>query len=267
MYKRVYIEITNICNLNCSFCPNTKRDKKYMSIDEYEIIIKKIKDYTDNVYLHVKGEPLMHPYLDEILKISNKYNINVNITTNGRCLKEKIGILNNNKIRQINISLHSFNDINEIKELLDNIDEIKNTYISLRLWNNSDNKEVIELLENHYNTKIDINNKRSVLFDNIFLSNDILFNWPNINGNVISNVGTCLALKSQIGVLVDGTIVACCLDHEGYNNLGNIFDNSMEEIINSEKYKSILKGFNDNKLVSELCTKCGYRTRFDRGSD
>ena len=109
MYKRVYIEITNICNLNCSFCPKSDRDKKVMTVPEFENIINKINGYTKHIYLHVKGEPLMHPHLDKIIKIANKNNINVNITTNGRLLKDKLDIINNNKIRQINISLHSFN--------------------------------------------------------------------------------------------------------------------------------------------------------------
>ena len=149
MFNRIYIEITNICNLNCDFCPHTNRIKKSMSLDEFENIIIKIKDYTKHIYLHVKGEPLMHNELDGIIKIVNKYNLNVNITTNARLLHKKIDIMNNNKIRQINISLHSFNDLNEIKELLKVLDKINDSYISLRLWNNKDNKEIIDILENH----------------------------------------------------------------------------------------------------------------------
>ena len=264
MYKRVYIEITNICNLNCDFCPNTKREKKYMTLLEYEAILRKIKPYTDNIYLHIKGEPLMHPDINEILKLSNKYNINVNITTNARLLNSKINIINSNKIRQINISLHSFNNINEIKELLNVIDKIKDTYISLRLWNNKGNKEIIQLLETFYNKKIIFDGKRFTLANNIFLDKDILFDWPDINKDIISKTGTCLALKNQLGILVDGTIVPCCLDNDGYNNLGNIFKCDLDSIINSKKYKDILYGFNNNILVSDLCKRCGYRTRFRR---
>ena len=98
MYKRIYIEITNVCNLNCPFCPQIKREKEFMNIENFTTIINKIKNYTNHIYLHIKGEPLMHPNLDEIIKIANKNNLNLNITTNGRLLKDKLDIMNNNKI-------------------------------------------------------------------------------------------------------------------------------------------------------------------------
>lgn len=264
MYKRIYIEITNICNLNCGFCPPTKRIKEYMSIKNFEEILKKIKGYTSNIYLHIKGEPLIHPYLDEILELCNKYDINVNITTNGRLLDKKIDIINNRDVRQINISLHSFDSIDEIKVLLNSIDKISNSYVSLRLWNNKSNEDILKLLEIHYNKKIDFNGKRFTLSNNIFLDKDILFSWPDINSDVVDANGTCLGLKSQLGILVDGSIVTCCLDNEGYNNLGNIFTSNLDSIINSKKYREILNGFNNNILVSELCKRCGYRTRFNK---
>ena len=264
MFKRIYIEITNICNLNCSFCPTTNRIKKNMSIDEFKTIIERIHNYTNHIYLHIKGEPLMHPNLDEILKICNIYNINVNITTNARLLKNKIDIINNNKIRQINISLHSFNDIEEIKELLKVIDKINNTYISLRLWNNKENKEVLELLSEYYNKPIEFIGKRVTLTKNIFLDKDILFDWPDIKKDIISNRGNCLGTKSQIGILVDGTVVPCCLDNDGIINLGNIFDNTLEDIVKSDRFKKIKNGFNNCILEEELCKRCGYRTRFNK---
>lgn len=262
LFKRVYIEITNVCNLNCSFCPKTLREKRYMRVDEFKLIINKIKDYTDYVYLHIKGEPLMHPNLDEILDIITKNNLEVNITTNGRLLGEKLDILNSKKIRQINISLHSFNNIDEIEDLLNIVDKINNSYISLRLWNDLDNSEIINLLENHYHTKIDISKKNNTLSNHIFLSIDSEFSWPNLNLPAISTKGTCKALKEQIGVLVDGTVVSCCLDNNGDNNLGNIFNDDMDNIINSNKYQDMLNGFKNKRLVSPLCQRCGYIKRF-----
>ena len=92
-FKRIYIEITNICNLKCSFCSNSKRNKKEMSIDEFELVMSKITMYTDYIYLHVKGETLSHHYLDDILSICKKYNKKVCITTNGVFLKDRLDIL------------------------------------------------------------------------------------------------------------------------------------------------------------------------------
>lgn len=262
MYKKIYIEITNSCNLKCKFCPQTNRKKEFMTPEQFEIIINKIKDYTKYIYLHVKGEPLIHPQLEELIKIANKNNINVNITTNARLLKDRINIINQNRIRQINISLHSFDNLEEIKELLYTIDKINNVYISLRLWNNNDNKEIINIIENHYNCKIDHQKKENTIKENIFLSRDIEFDWPSLNIDILSKNGTCKGLKDQIGILVDGTVVSCCLDNNGDNNLGNIYNQELKDIIESEKYQSMLKGFNENKLVSPLCQRCGYIKRF-----
>ena len=259
MFNRIYIEITNICNLNCDFCPHTDRLKKSMTLEEFERVILKIKDYTNYIYLHVKGEPLMHKELDGILKIASKYNLNVNITTNARLLKEKLDIINNNKVRQLNISLHSFNSLDEIKELLNVLDNINNSYISLRLWNNKDNSKIYDILEKHYpNNSLLVNEK-------IYLDKDILFEWPDIKRKVITTCGTCKGAKRQIAILVDGTVVPCCLDNDGIINLGNIFDSTLEEILSTKRYKDMKEGFNNNKLTEELCQKCGYRERFKRG--
>lgn len=53
-FKRIYVEITNVCNLSCSFCSLTRSDKREMTPDEFEIVMRKICDYTDYVYFHVK---------------------------------------------------------------------------------------------------------------------------------------------------------------------------------------------------------------------
>ena len=260
-FNRIYIEITNICNLNCKFCPSLNRKQESMSSSNFEKIILKIKDYTNHIYLHVKGEPLIHKDLDKILKIANKYNLNVNITTNGRLLESKLDIINNNKVRQINISLHSFDNVDEIYKLLDVIDKINNTYISLRIWDNND--KLIKLLEEYYSKHIEFKNKRFKINNNIFIDKDIRFKWPNINGKVISEYGTCKGGKSHIAILVDGTVTICCLDNDGIVNLGNIFSNTLEEILDSDRYKNIINGFNNNKLCEELCKKCDYRNRFN----
>ena len=262
MYKRIYIEITNVCNLNCPFCPQIKREKEFMNIENCTTIINKIKNYTNHIYLHIKGEPLMHPNLDEIIKIANKNNLNINITTNGRLLKDKLNIINNNKIRQINISLHSFNSLEEIKDIVKLCDNIKNAYINFRLWNDLDNKEIFDFLDKHYNVKINRKNSRNNLNNHTFLSVDKKFDWPSLNIPVISTKGTCKALKDQIGILVNGDVVSCCLDYNGNTKIGNIFEEPFDTILNSQLFKNVVRGFCDKKPYFEICKKCSYRLRF-----
>ena len=105
MYKKVYVEITNRCNLNCNFCVKNKRVKQLMTVQEFLIILNKLKPFTKYLYMHVLGEPLLHPQINDFINLAFTNNFYVNITTNGYLIKK---IINNDNIRQLNISLHSF---------------------------------------------------------------------------------------------------------------------------------------------------------------
>jgi len=252
MFKRIYIEITNDCNLSCDFCKKDTRSIKYLSLDEFKLIISKIKDHTKYVYFHIKGEPFLHKNLFEFIDICSSNNLFVNITTNGRFIEKNIDKLNN--IRQINISLQSYSNLDEVNRLLNVLKNIKNINISLRIWNNS--IKLKTLLEDFYNMKIDRNKMK--LKDNIFVDIDDLFIWPDLNNKEYSSNNTCLGLIQQIGILVDGTIVPCCLDQDGIINLGNIFKEDLNDVLNKEKVINIISNFKKNKLVEPLCKRCGY---------
>jgi radical SAM protein with 4Fe4S-binding SPASM domain len=242
-----------------------------MSVENFETVINKIKGHTEYIYLHLLGEPLMHPNLDEILGIAYKNNIKVNITTNGHLLKDKLDTINNSKsIRQMNISLHSFNNIADIKSLLDTVDSIKiDCYISLRLWNlgvENNNNEIIKIISDHYKVEIDNIGENIKLKDKVYLDFEYEFKWPDINDEVRSNCGTCYGLRTHIGILVDGTVVPCCLDTDGIINLGNIFENDLDTILNSNRVKQIKESFLNRKLTESLCQRCHYITRFEKNN-
>jgi radical SAM protein with 4Fe4S-binding SPASM domain len=264
-YKKIYIEITNVCNLNCSFCAKTNREPKFMSLEEFKIILNKIKDYTNYIYLHVLGEPLLHPKINEFISIANELGFNVNITSNGYLINN---INDDVKIRQINISLHSYIENNNLS-LDDYLNNIflkasklveKGTYINYRLWVNNKNSNIIlNKLNQQYHSNITINDRTKTLASNIFYSKEKEFTWPSkIEEGRLSPTGTCRALKDHIAILVDGTIVPCCLDNNANINLGNIFNDNLDEIINSSTYKDMLKGFNNNQKINKLCQKCNF---------
>lgn len=268
-FRKIYIEITNICNMNCSFCPETTRAKAFMSAEQFEYIAKQIEPYTDYVYLHVKGEPLLHPNLDEILKICEKYKLKVNISTNGTLLEKTCELLKN--IRQINISLHSFENSEEQKleryltNVLNTADYLSKEGVIVRykLWNDNtinNNEKIIKMLERKYNTNIQCAsyNKDIKLKEGVFLSVKQPFIWPDMQSTDKQET-TCYGLRSQIAILVDGTVVPCCVDNNGDINLGNIFNTSLEQILNTEMAKNIRNDFEKNKCNHELCKKCEYR--------
>jgi len=279
MFKKIYIEITNMCNLKCKFCPETTRVKQFMSMQNFKEIISKIHKYTGLVCLHVKGEPLMHKDLDEILQVLEEYNLKTNITTNGTLLEKNIDILKTSKaLRQINISIHSITQNESLNteylhKILNNVDKLENTIISYRLWNIDDikqndiNKEIIKELENYYKIpdlieKLKQNNFLE-LRKNIFINQDTEFTWPDINSKAIVEKGRCLALKDQIAILVDGTVVPCCLDNNGDINLGNILNEEFEDILNKDKTINIKNNFKNGIITEKLCKTCGFLKKLE----
>lgn len=273
-FNKIYIEITNYCNLKCSFCSLDTLPKKEMSIEEFKMVIDKVKNYTDSIYLHVKGEPLLHSKLDEILTICDNNNIKVNITTNGTLLSKKINVLKNHHIRQINISLHSENNYPDYFENVFNTCDKLNDKVNIvyRIWTlpsmhlDKISTKIVEKIIRHYKLNDDIANrllhdKNIKIYNNIYVDKDYEFTWPYVNTNK-NEIGTCLGTKTHIGILSNGTVVPCCLDSVGIINLGNIFNDSLEDIINSDLFININNGFKNKKIVCNLCKSCTYRNRF-----
>ena len=261
MFKKVYVEITNSCNLNCSFCHGNKRVKSFISEDKFKELLDKLEGYTDYLYFHVMGEPLLHPKINELINIaSERYHIN--ITTNGYMIDK---IKDNKNIRQVNISLHSYDkkliDIDDyLNKVFDAVDSLvkKDTYISYRLWVDSvDKNDIINRLENKYHVVIG-DSEHIKLSDNVYFDVEEEFIWPSMDNDYYCEKGSCMGCRSHIGILVDGTVVPCCLDSEGVINLGNIYKTDIDGIINSALFKELKEGFLNNKKVHPLCRKCNF---------
>lgn len=287
-FKKIYIEITNVCNLACTFCPQTKRQPQFMDLETFEKILYEIKPYTDYIYLHVKGEPFLHPELDKLLDISYDKGFYVNITTNGTLIekvRDKIGM--KPALRQINFSLHSLSGNKEysdeevyLKRILSFIKdtlEKRELLFSLRLWNldkdngiNSEankNRTLLKLLEKEFRLAAGIEEAVSpgrgfALTKNVYLNQDHEFTWPALEEEEDEGIGFCHGLRDQAAILVDGTVVPCCLDGEGIIELGNIKHQNFGEIIESERAMDLYHGFSKRMAVEELCKKCGYRKKF-----
>lgn len=273
-FRKVYIEITNNCNLSCSFCSEVKKPKRMMKIDEFEHILKEIKDKTNYIYLHVKGEPLLHPNIVDFLNLAEKYNLKVNLTTNGTLFPKVVDKIKDCKaLHKLNFSLHSENDIpNYLENIFESVKKLSPEVVVIyRLWtlNNGllDKKptETVEKLKTFYNlpqeTVEKIKNENNIkITSTIYVDKDNEFAWPNLEGD--NSTGFCHALKTHIAILVDGTIVPCCLDSNGIINLGNIYQQSLNDIIESKRYQDLKKSFQDNKPCEELCKKCSFKLRF-----
>ncbi|MBM7604881.1 radical SAM protein with 4Fe4S-binding SPASM domain [Metabacillus crassostreae] len=289
-FKKFYVEITSICNLACSFCPPTERVKQFISIEDFTKRLDQIKPHTDFIYLHVKGEPLLHPKIDKLLDIAHEKGFKVNITTNGTLInKNKHKLLNKPALRQMNFSLHSFDGHAGSKDKLGYVTSVlsfikeatsqSNLIVSLRLWNltedNSENvvkeqnREVLEIIEKEFDLDYKIEEKvvpgsGVKVAERIFINQDIEFQWPALHEEEDDGKGFCYGLRNQAGILANGTVIPCCLDGEGVINLGNINDANFSDIIEGERANKLVEGFSQRVAVEELCRKCGYRKRFGK---
>ena len=264
-FKKIYIEITNACNLNCSFCIKNKKKTKYLTIDEFKTIINKIKTHTKEIYMHILGEPLMHPNIIEFINYANKENLLVNITTNGYLIEK---LTNVNNIHRLNISIHSYNEkykvnleeyLNNVFNTIDNLKE--NTFVSIRLWvKNKNTNYILDYINNRYNTNITTieENTKTKITNNLIIDTFHEFTWPDLNNNYYSEVGKCYGLINHIGILSDGTIIPCCLDTEGIINLGNIYKEELENVLEKEIVKNMIYNFKQGRKCQELCKHCNF---------
>ena len=106
---RAYVEIGNICNLACSFCPGTRRPPRQMTEEEFSRVCAALAPHTDSIFLHVMGEPLLHGSLDRFLTVAAEHGFRVSVTTNGTLLDERGEILlgHAGTVRKVSVSLHS----------------------------------------------------------------------------------------------------------------------------------------------------------------
>lgn len=257
-----------------------------MSLEIFRSVIEQVAPLTDQVTLHLMGDPLVHPRLAEFINICKEHEVPVFFVTNGVLLNEqKEELLLDKTIRQINFSLHSFHDnygdkdptiyLNKIFRFTERaFIERPDLYINYRLWNLNEplgvglqNRSILDRVCTHFefsfNEDIDVRRQKSVRIKNrLHLHFDTEFTWPALDLPLLGERGTCYGLTSHFGVLADGTVVPCCLDKEGKIPLGRVQDESIESILSNERSQKILTGFKNNKLTENLCQRCNYITRF-----
>ena len=274
-FWKVYLEISNICNLSCRFCPGTRRPKKAMTEEELAVLLPKLRPYTDFLYFHLMGEPLLHPKLERFLEMAGNYGFKVILTTNGTLLqKQQEMLLRSPALHKINISLHAFeaNDLTVpfAQYLADCFAFGKASngkkLVVYRLWNqggeNKQNEEILGTMHSFFPTEWVRERLGTRIAHRTYLEYGDKFDWPDLTAPEGSQRIFCYGLRDQLGVLCDGTVVPCCLDHEGDLALGNLLNEDMETILISPRAKAIYEGFSHREAAEELCRKCGYARRF-----
>ena len=274
-FRKIYLEISNVCNLRCSFCPGTRREKRFMTEAEFSSMLARLRPWTDYLYFHLMGEPLCHPNLEAFLRLAGESGFRIILTTNGTLLEEKQNILlSAPALHKVNISLHAF-EANDLAIPFE-------TYLSrcfafgqavqerflvvYRLWNGggaeAKNQEILAAMASAFPGPWDVRPRGTQIAPRTYLEYGDKFDWPDLSAPDGGESAFCYGLRDQIGVLCDGTVVPCCLDHEGDIALGNLFESGIEEILESPRAQAISRGFANKKAAEELCRKCGYARRF-----
>ena len=274
-FRKVYLEISSLCNLHCRFCPGTRRAPRRLNEEEFRRILTKLRPYTNFLYFHLMGEPLCHPELSRFLSLAQAYGFRVILTTNGTLLKrQKDILLNAPALHKINISLHAFeaNDLSvPFSDYLDGCFSFGKAarggpLVVYRLWNHGGedekNSEILKAMEQAYPKPWVTERRGTRIADRIYLEYGDKFDWPDLAAQEGSTDVFCYGLRDQLGVLCDGTVVPCCLDHEGDIALGNLLEQSMEEILSSPRAQMLYNGFSRREAVEPLCRRCGYARRF-----
>jgi len=288
-FKRINIEISNICNLQCSFCPEVHRDKQVMSDALFRKVITEVAPLTEEVCLHLMGEPLGHPKLSELVEICAEQGVPINLTTNGTLLNDRRReILLRPIVRQVNFSVHSFEanfgerDVAPYLSKLfaftrEAFEKRPDLYINYRIWDLQDpvsltptNARIRDAIEREFGFKleartVDLRRQKGYrILNRLYLNLDSRFEWPSLSAPVRSEQGYCHALSNHFGIHADGTVVPCCLDKEAVLKLGNCAKLSIADILASERATRIARGFERNQCVEELCRRCDFIKRFDR---
>lgn len=274
-FSKVYVEISNLCNLSCAFCPGTKRQKRAMTEEEFATLLPKLRSYTDFLYFHLMGEPLCHPKLGIFLEMAHEAGFKVILTTNGTLLHQRQDLLLAAPgLHKVNISLHAFeaNDLSvPFEEYLRRCLSFGkaaegNVLVSYRLWNSGGADELngqIQTTLKQYFPQDWVQERRGIRIGNrVYLEHGDKFDWPDLNAAEGNAQVFCYGLRDQVGVLCDGTVVPCCLDHEGDLALGNLFTQNLEEILENPRAKAIYEGFSNRNAAEPLCRRCGYARRF-----
>lgn len=261
-----------------------------MSPGSFAGIVSRIRDYTGHLSLHVLGEPLLHPDLDQLLDICHGQGLRVNLTTNGTLLTQKGAmLLASPALRQINVSLHSYAEREAgslaggdympglfafIREAIAKTE----LFINLRLWNmprpeegtsGRANDRILAQLEAFFPAAgriagLPFAGRGITLAPRVFLSRGHPFTWPHAQGPDYGSQGYCLGLRDHVAILVDGTVAPCCLDAEADINLGNIHRQTLGEILATPRATAIRQGFAQRLVVEPLCRRCSFRQLFSR---
>ena len=285
-FPKIYLEITNRCNLRCSFCRGTVRPTAFIAPDTFRRYARQVKEFTDYVYLHVMGEPLLHPDLPQLIDIAAEEGLRVCLTTNGTLLRRALPHLLDraDALYKVSISLHA-HEANEDGRMGADLDGYvsdvadcaaalgeRGVIAVLRLWNednpgavdkakNAENGAVLARLRERFPDEWTPNRRGQRIGSSVYLEWGEKFDWPTDDGS-LPDYGPrshCFAMKDHVAILVDGRVLPCCIDCDGRMALGSLEEKTLSEILADEPARQFLRALAEGRLTAPLCRHCNFK--------
>jgi len=266
------IEPNNICNLHCIMCPYQRmtRKKETMPLSLYKEIVNQAKEEgCESISLNQYNEPLTDKFLFERIRYANSKGMITSFYSNGTLLSdENINRLLKNPPDLIRFSFDGFN---------------KNTYESIRCGANYE--RVIGGIIKLYEEKKKLNLKKprievyfTILKENKSEIKEFLKFWKNkvdfatiyIGDSRQNTAFSLLEYKhkkfypcfnpKKIIVFSNGKLALCCVDIDGFVNLGDLKKQKLKDILESKKFKDITNAHLNRDPYLSACKSCsrGY---------
>ncbi|WP_164499647.1 radical SAM/SPASM domain-containing protein [Helicobacter pylori] len=276
-FKKIYIELSDICGLQCSFCPNPKNIRGVMPLELFEKVCKEAAPLTPIITFHVLGDPCKLKNLNHYLNAAKRFSLKVDLVTSGAYLHNFETLLQD-AIYQISISLDAgldnHNKLNQhryIQKILEfcryKCEKNSEVFLNLRIQDSTLDKHqnlIKPFLESFECVSLETlkSQGRARLFKKSFLNIQKTFKWPNLNAqnplNQESKIPYCYGLIKQIAILSNGVVVPCCMDTQAHINLGDLNHTPLKDILNSQKAMAIKTHFLKGEALEPLCQNCSY---------
>ncbi|EJC02175.1 hypothetical protein HPHPP3_0751 [Helicobacter pylori Hp P-3] len=276
-FKKIYIELSDICGLQCSFCPNPKNIRGVMPLELFEKVCKEAAPLTPIITLHVLGDPCKLKNLNRYLSTAKRFSLKVDLVTSGVYLCDFETLLQD-AIYQISISLDAgldnHNKLNQhryIQKILEfcryKCEKNSEVFLNLRIQDSTLEKHqnlIKPFLESFECVSLEglKSQGRVRLFKKSFLNIQKTFKWPNLNAqnplNQESKIPYCYGLIKQVAILSNGVVVPCCMDTQAHINLGDLNHMPLKDILNSQKAMAIKTHFLKGEALELLCQNCSY---------
>ena len=292
-----YLETTNYCNLDCSFCNRMDviGPLKHMSLEDWGKLLDGIKHHPiEEAKLMGMGEPMLHPQFDEVCRMFKKTFPNSKLIVATNCQYNiKKGLEFRRKFQEcmkyidvLYFSIDGWGESYERDRAPAKWSKLIKFLKDFETINRYDCDCVVNYVVNAYNIydiekvdKLRQENNLGMLRLNIAqiwdedsgIKNDIATsgydkvdldylkeNWGgNIMGKSKWDFKDCFWVKEGLYTTVEGHVKMCCMN-TGAKPLGNLFDSSIDEIRLSNDYQKIKKGCKTNKPTSH-CKNCSYK--------